>query len=116
MISHFNPSKYFKRHLMKICHWLGPLPEADADQAFTLPLTCDVEVNQFLIVRDSGTSKVTYLAMVTEVTDTQFTVECWGSTKKDNWHKGRFKLIHDLKSGRPTTSKPAKNVYSTPWM
>ena len=73
------------------------MPEADTDGAFTLLLTCDVGVNQFLIVRDSGTSKVIYLAMVTEVIDTLFTVKYLGSTKKNNRHKGQFKKIHVLK-------------------
>ena len=60
-------------------------------------------------------SKVMYLAMVTEVIDTRFTVECWGSTNKDNRHRGPFEKIHILKSSCPTTFKTFQNVYSTSW-
>ena len=73
---------------MNIRRWLGHFSEIDTNDEFTLPFASDIEVGKFLIIRDSGISKVTYLAMVTEVIYTQFTVECWGSTKRTTDMKG----------------------------
>ena len=53
--------------------------------------------------------------MVCQIHELFFTVECWGCTRKHNRHKGKFKIIHILKDGSPTTMIPHKNVTSKPW-
>ena len=94
--------------------WRGPLPVAAADESFTLPLSTDIELEEFLIIRDSKMSKELYLAMVTEIHELYFIVECWGCTRKTSHHKGTFKIDHILKDGIPTTMIPHKDVTSTP--
>ena len=72
-------------------------------------------VEEFLIIRNSDTSKDLYLAMVCEIHELFFTIECWGCTHKHNCQKGIFKIIHVLKDGSPTTMIPHKDVISNPW-
>ena len=115
MSRYFNPSKIFKRHLCNVRVWQGPLPDAVAEKSYMLPLSIDTELEEFLIIRDSDTSKDLYLAMVCEIQKLFFTLECWGCTHKHNRQKGIFKIIHVLKDGSPTTMIPHKDVISNPW-
>ena len=58
----------------------------------------------------SAMSKVMYLAEVIEVTDTQFTVACWYSIKKDRRHVNKFKKVHIITlSSLLAIFVPAKN-------
>ena len=84
-------------------------------ETYSLPLSIDVELEKNLIIRDSDTSKDLYLAMVCEIHELFFTVECWGCTRKHNRQKGIFQIIHVLEDGSPTTMVPHKDVTSTPW-
>ena len=60
--SYFNPSKSFRRHLMNIRRWRGPMPEANTDQSLLVPFESDVEVGEFCIIRDSPSAKMLYRA------------------------------------------------------
>jgi hypothetical protein len=112
----FNPSKKFKRHLCNVHRWQESLPDAVSDETYSPPLSIDVELEEFLIIRDLDTSKDLYLAMVCEIHELFFTVECWGCTHKHNRQKGIFKITHVLEDGSPTTMIPHKDVTSNPWM
>ena len=87
-----------------------------SDETYSLPFSIDVELKEFLIIRDSDTSKDLYLAMVCQIHELFFTVECWGCTHKHNRQKVICKIIHVLKDGSPTTMVPHKDVISNPWI
>ena len=86
-----------------------------SDEIYSLSLSVDVELKEFLFIHGSDTSKDLYLAMLCQIHELFFTVECWGCTCKHNRQKGIFKIIHVLKDGSPTTMVPYKDVVSNSW-
>ena len=85
LASHYNPSKTFKRHLMNVRRWLGPLPDpSTASDDIMMPLTSDIEEGQFVFARDSATSKMLYLCRVASVDDIGVEIHAWGTTSKNH--------------------------------
>jgi transposase-like protein len=130
--SYFNPLKTFRRHISNVRSWRGPLPNANPDENLMLPFVSDVEVGEFVLVRDSPTARVVYLARVSAVNDLLIDLSAWGSPHKSQaTSKFRPVMIIDpspiappprkkkkgkkrLKSGDPTT-QPPRGVACSPW-
>ena len=112
--SYFNPSKSFRRHLMNIRKWRGPMPSANTDQSLLVPFVSDVEVGEFCIIRDSPTATTLYLARVTAVDDLTVNVACWGCTYKSQISAKFAPVVIMEESDLPTT-KPQAGKASSPW-
>ena len=112
--SYFNTSKTFRRHISNIRRWRGPLPVTNTDENLMLPFVSDVEVGEFVLIRDSPTASVVYLARVDAVDDLTIDVSAWGSHYK-NQTKKEFKPVMILDENESPTTRPSSGAACSPW-
>ena len=112
--SHLNPSKTFKRHLMNVRKWLGPLPDPQtASTDAMMPMTSDIEPGQFVFARDSDSSNMLYLARVASVDDLGVEVHAWGTSSK-NHIESQYRPVMILESNSLPTTRP-RRAACQPW-
>jgi len=114
LVSYFNETKTFRRHISNIRRWRGPLPAANDDENLILPFVSDVEVGEFILVIDSPTALVVYLARVTSVDDTTIGLSAWGSTNLKQ-HTSVFRPVMILDENKLPTTAPRKGKKCKPW-
>ena len=79
-----------------------------------LPFVSDVEVGEFVLIRDSPTASVVYLARVDAVDDLTIDVSAWGSHYK-NQTKKEFKPVMILDENESPTTRPSSGAACSPW-
>ena len=112
--SYFNPSKSFRRHLMNIRKWRGPLPAANTDQSLLVPFVSDVEAGEFCLIRDSPSAKTMYLARVISADDQIINVACWGCTYLRQIN-AVFKPVMIMADTDQPTTEPRLGKACSPW-
>ena len=111
---YFNESKTFRRHVSNIRRWRGPLPDVNTDENLMLPFVSDVEEGEFVLVRDSPSARIVYLARVNAVDDNIIDVSAWGSTKK-NQACAKFKPVMILDDSLLPMIDPRAGTACSPW-
>ena len=112
--SYFNHTKTFRRHISNIRRWRGPLPDVNTDENLMLPFVSDVEEGEFVLVRDSPSARIVYLARVNAVDDNIIDVSAWGSTKS-NQACAKFKPVMILDDSLLPMINPRAGTACSPW-
>ena len=82
LASHFNPKKFFHRHISNIRRWNGPIPDKNKSVVqvdHKIPqLATDVEVGNFILAREDEDTTTVDLGKITKTDDNSFEVTCYG--------------------------------------
>jgi hypothetical protein len=115
LVSHFDNSKIFRRHLMNVRCWLGPVPDADSASDSDV-LISDISAGEYAFVRDSNDPDdiLMHCVIFAAVNDTCIDVAAWGTSAK-NHVTGTYRPVVILRVNNKPTTRPGNRHVRCNW-
>ena len=104
----------YERNISNVRRWVGPIPATPQETGKPVPVAGDIEVGDFLLVRDDSAAVVLYLVAVAAIADVTIRVNCWG-TRGATPLNGAFSPVRIDTKGRTLLHAPTAREKAAPW-